>query len=87
MSDSVKIPADIKKLSFEQAMEELETIVHHLEHDSLGLEDSIQSWTRAMALRLHCENLLSNAKLKVEKIMQASDGSIKMEKFDAHEDE
>lgn len=81
MADSTKIPADIKKLSFEQAMEELEEIVRQLEQENQTLDDSIQSWTRAMALRGHCENLLKNAKLKVEKIMLSADGSSKSEDF------
>ncbi len=81
MADVIKIPADIKKLTFEQAMEELEEIVRKLEQENQTLDDSIQSWTRAMALRQHCENLLKNAKLKVEKIMLSADGTSKSEDF------
>lgn len=82
MAEKAKIPADIKKMRFEQAMEELEEIVRQLDNDEQSLDDSVKSWERAMALRLHCENLLSEAKLKVEKIIMKEDGSATSEEFE-----
>lgn len=78
----IKIPQDIKKLKFEDAMAELENIVRNLEQDKQGLDDSISAWTRAMALRKHCENLLADAKLKVEKLIPQADGQHKLTSFD-----
>ncbi len=79
---NIKIPQDIKKLKFEEAMTELENIVRNLEQDNQSLDDSISEWTRAMALRKHCENLLSEAKLKVEKLIPQADGYHKITDFD-----
>ena len=40
-----KIPDDIKKLSFEKAMEELSEIVENLESGNIDLEKSIEYYT------------------------------------------
>lgn len=73
--------SDIKDLSFEQAMSELEKIVQRLESGQEPLEASIALYERGQALRTHCEGKLSQAQLKVEKITQSSDGSLKTEEF------
>ena len=45
-----KIPDDIKKLSFEKAMEELSEIVENLESGNIDLEKSIEYYTRGSQL-------------------------------------
>jgi exodeoxyribonuclease VII small subunit len=59
---------DIKTLSFEQALKELEAIVSQLEKGQIDLENAIESYTRGSALRIHCEQKLNEAKLKIEKL-------------------
>jgi exodeoxyribonuclease VII small subunit len=71
--------ADISKLSFEQALAELETIVRQLESGEVELEKSISIYERGAALRAHCEGKLTDAELKVEKIVQGKDGSLSLE--------
>ncbi|MFV0431449.1 MAG: exodeoxyribonuclease VII small subunit [Alphaproteobacteria bacterium] len=80
--DKIKIPQDIKKLKFEDAMAELEEIVRTLEQGQQSLDTSIDAWTRAMQLRKHCENLLAEAKLKVEKLIPKADGNHELSDFD-----
>lgn len=60
---------DIKDLSFEDALKELETIVRDLEAGGQALDASIEHYTRGTALRSHCEKKLVEAKMKVEKIV------------------
>ncbi|MEQ8747123.1 exodeoxyribonuclease VII small subunit [Pyruvatibacter sp.] len=72
-----KIPADIKKLSFEAALEELETIVSELEGGDVDLEKSIQVYERGTALKSHCEAKLREAEMKVEKITLDASGAAK----------
>ncbi len=60
---------DIKDMSFEQAMGELEALVRRLEEGRLMLEDAISSYERGTALRAHCEAKLRAAKLKVEQVL------------------
>ena len=66
---------DIKTLSFETALKELEQIVARLEHGDVPLEESIQIYERGEALRGHCDQLLTQAEAKVEKIAISPDGS------------
>jgi exodeoxyribonuclease VII small subunit len=67
-------PDDIKAMSFERALEELEQIVQRLESGEVELEQSIAIYERGAALRKHCESRLKDAELKVEKIVFGPDG-------------
>ena len=67
MTDNAK-PADIKGLSFEQAVAELENIVSRLERGDVALDQSIAIYERGEALKKHCETLLSAAESRIEKI-------------------
>jgi exodeoxyribonuclease VII small subunit len=60
--------ADIRTLSFEQALKELESIVDRLERGDVELEASNQIYERGEALRAHCDGLLRQAEARVEKI-------------------
>lgn len=59
---------DVSKLSFEQALNELEAIVGSLEQGDVALEESIAKYERGEKLREHCQKLLGAAEAKVEKI-------------------
>jgi len=63
---------DITKLSFEDALTELEKIVNNLESGQIDLEKSINIYERGSALQKHCEKKLSEAKLKIDKISEKS---------------
>lgn len=79
-----KAHADIKDLSFERALKELEAIVGRLERGDVELEESIAIYERGEALRDHCDRLLKQAEAKVEKLTLGSDGSPKgLAPFDA----
>lgn len=74
----VKIPNthdDIKDLTFEQALKELEQIVGKLERGDVELEPSIALYERGEALRAHCEKLLQRIEAKVEKITLDAQGT------------
>ncbi len=60
--------SDIKDMSFEQALEQLEAIVESLEQGDVPLDQSIAQYERGEALRNHCRKLLSAAEDRVEKI-------------------
>jgi exodeoxyribonuclease VII small subunit len=60
--------ADIKEMSFERALKELEGIVGRLERGDVELEESINIYERGEALRDHCDRLLKQAEAKVEKL-------------------
>jgi exodeoxyribonuclease VII small subunit len=69
------IPDDIKAMSFEQALAELEKIVENLERGDVPLDKSIAIYERGEALKNHCDALLKSAEDKIEKIRVARDGS------------
>jgi exodeoxyribonuclease VII small subunit len=60
--------SDIKKMPFERAIEELETIVKRLEEGKVPLEESVAIYERGEALKGRCEELLRQAEARVEKI-------------------
>lgn len=66
--------ADIREMSFERALKELEAIVGRLERGDVELEESIRIYERGVALREHCDGLLKQAEAKVEKLTLSSDG-------------
>ncbi len=74
---------DIDSLSFEQAMAELETLVKRLEDGRLPLEEAIVAFERGSLLKKYCEQKLLLAKMRVEQITKAPDGSVKTETFNA----
>ena len=65
---------DIKKLSFERAIEELESIVKRLEEGKVPLEESVAIYERGESLKRRCEELLRQAEARVEKITLDASG-------------
>lgn len=74
--------AAIDTLSFETAMEELESIIRNLESGKTSLEDSISAYERGVALKQHCETKLKDARMKIDKLVIAPDGSMKTAPLD-----
>jgi exodeoxyribonuclease VII small subunit len=66
--------ADVKKLPFERAIEELESIIKRLEEGKVPLEESVAIYERGEALKQRCEELLRQAEARVEKITVDSAG-------------
>ncbi len=67
----------LEKLSFEEALAELEGIVRDLESGKAPLEKSIQAYERGISLKTHCEGKLREARAKIEKITVGKDGTLK----------
>ena len=56
---------DIAELTYEQARDELISIVAQLEGGQIGLEDSMALWQRGEALAAHCSTWLDGAEEKL----------------------
>lgn len=65
---------DVKTLSFEAALQQLEEIVGKLESGRAPLAESIAIYERGEALKAHCETLLRTAEARIEKITLSRDG-------------
>jgi exodeoxyribonuclease VII small subunit len=76
------IPSDIVKLSFEDALEQLEDIVRELEEGSGELDASIKAYERGAHLKRHCESKLKEAQQRVEKVVLGADGEAGIEPAD-----
>ena len=66
---------DVKKMPFERAIEELESIVKNLEGGKVPLEQSVALYERGEALKKRCEELLRQAEARVEKITLDANGN------------
>ena len=77
-----EIPADIKALSFEDALKQLEELVRQLEKGESRLDDAIQAYERGANLKKHCEAKLAEARLKVERISFGPGGEIGVQPMD-----
>ena len=56
------------KISFEDALKDLEEIVENLNNDELELEKAISAYEKGMELKKICEQRLKEAKLRIENI-------------------
>ncbi|BBB56887.1 MAG: exodeoxyribonuclease VII small subunit [Rickettsiaceae bacterium] len=66
----------IEKMSFEEALAELEEIVNKIDTGQESLADAVSSFERGVALKNHCEKMLKEAKLKIEKITITAENKI-----------
>lgn len=66
---------DVEQLSFERAIEELESIVKRLEDGKVPLEESVAIYERGEALKRRCEDLLRQAEARVQKITLDTSGT------------
>lgn len=75
MTEEVK-NEDLSKLSFEEALIQLENIVRELESGRIKLDDAVSAYEKAVTLKKLCQDKLNAAALKVEKIEIAKDGTL-----------
>ena len=74
---------DVKTMSFEAALAELEGIVQKLESGKAPLAESIAIYERGEALKSHCETLLKAAEARIEKITLKNGQATGTEPLDA----
>jgi exodeoxyribonuclease VII small subunit len=67
-----------RKLSFEEALKQLETLAEQIERGDIGLEDSIKKYEEGMALVQQCREILAKAEHKVQQLQERSDGSLEI---------
>jgi exodeoxyribonuclease VII small subunit len=82
MTNGTELPADIRNMSFEDALSALEGIVQKLEKGQVPLEESIEIYTRGTFLRQHCETKLKDAETRIRKITVTSAGELGAEPLD-----
>lgn len=60
----------LEELSYEEALQELEELVHTLEEGDKDLETTLLYFERGQKLASHCISLLDEAESKVEELMK-----------------
>lgn len=68
-------------MTFESAMQRLEQIVRAMERGDVPLEESLKLFQEGTELVNRCTKLLDDAKMQIQKVMTAADGSPVMEDF------
>tara|TARA_R110002051_G_scaffold64384_2_gene117398 strand:- start:15414 stop:15650 length:237 start_codon:yes stop_codon:yes gene_type:complete len=66
---------DVKTMSFEAAIAELEKVVGQLERGDVALDESIALYERGAELRKRCQDKLKEAEEKVAKLTLDGDGN------------
>jgi exodeoxyribonuclease VII small subunit len=61
---------DIEKMSFEDAIKELTSIVGKIEQGQVPLQESLEQYEKGMALIKHCRTILQKAEKRIEKITE-----------------
>ena len=59
-------PEAAQQPSFEQALEQLEAIVHQLEEGEIGLNEALQQYEQGVKLLRQCHDLLHGAERRIE---------------------
>lgn len=74
----------LENLSFEESLNELDSIVQNLEHGDLNLEESMALFEKGLTLSKLSQNKLQSAEQKV-KILLEKNGEQQLQEFDLPE--
>ena len=74
-----------KKLTFEEALNNLERIAEQIEQGKIGLEESITKYEEGMAMVKQCRDILAKAEQKIQKLQERGDGALEKRGFKAGE--
>ena len=66
----------LEKMTFEDAMKELENLVDSLDKGDISLDEAIAAYDRGSQLKDHCQKKLNEAKMKVETIQSSGDSKV-----------
>ena len=75
----------LEKMTFEDAMKELENLVDSLDKGEVSLDEAIAAYDRGSQLKDHCQKKLNEAKMKIETIQSSGDSNVipnKLTSFD-----
>ena len=73
----------VQKLTFEEAMQEMQAIVETMRKGELTLEESVKAYQRGKELSLRCQTLLNQA---AEVVRQLEDGTeVSLQESDLHQ--
>lgn len=71
----------MEELTFEEAIENLESIVTELENGKLTLDESVKKFEKGMQLSKYCNDILEKAEKEINILVEGNDGNLKEETF------
>ncbi len=74
-----------KKLTFEEALRQLEEIAEQIEQGRIGLEESITKYEQGMLLVRQCREILAGAERRIQQLHERPDGRLERSDFAAPE--
>jgi exodeoxyribonuclease VII small subunit len=80
------VEAKDAQLSFETALEKLESIVESMESGEIPLAELLAKFEEGTRLLKVCESRLKDAELKIEQLKKQKDGSLTFDKFETDRD-
>ncbi len=67
-----------RKLTFEDALKQLETLAEQIERGEIGLEESLEKYEEGMALARQCREILQSAERKIQTLQEKADGTLEV---------
>ena len=61
-------PPDAGSLSYEQAVEALESLIDRIESGEIGLEESLEQYERGMELLKRCRSIVDHAEQRLREL-------------------
>ena len=71
-----KSTPNITKLHFEDALDQLESLIERIESGEIGLEDSLKQYEHGMKLVKRCRTILDSAEKKIAELTEDEDGAL-----------
>ena len=81
------VEKDSKEVTFEKAMERLETSVEKLDEGSLTLEEALAAFEEGVRWSKECHRFLEKAEERIEIILKKEDGGYESAPFEVDENE
>ncbi len=72
--ESAKFAEEVSKMSFEESIQQLESLVGKLEAGGTDLDQSLEIYEKAVVLRNHCKEVLDDGQRRIKKILETSNG-------------
>ena len=70
-----------RKLTFEEALKQLEQLAERIERGDIGLEESIDRYEEGMSLVKQYREILSTAEHRIQQLQQHTDGTLETAEF------
>ncbi len=67
-----------KSLTFEQAIDELESIIEKIESGEIGLESALRQFERGTVLIGHCREILDTAEKRIAELVSNAEGDLEV---------